>query len=255
MSEHQLETLSGGETVYRAADPASMHLREEEGQQPILEGRMMPYDEWTEVHSSVEGHFLEKFTPGALGKTITERASRIRALFEHGRGFLDKQPIAEIEDMRDEPDGAHYRAALLDGLPPLLIAGLRRGLYGSSIRFRPIKWDRAKKPPAAEHNPDRLPEHTIREAQIVEFSVVTFPQYAGATAHVRSITDEVLAEKLLDDPKRFLEIIEARNKEETSEPQHPERETPEAPVSERGRSTQPQRDYLLPEKGEPKWLL
>jgi hypothetical protein len=74
--------------------------------------------------------------------------------------------------MRDMPDGVYYRASLLDGLPPLLVSGLRRGLYGSSIRFGPIRSDRVRSPMRSAHNPDRLPEVTIREALIKEFSVV-----------------------------------------------------------------------------------
>lgn len=252
-NETEREPLGRGESVYRAAEPAAMSFREDAGDHPVLEGRMMPYDEWTEVNSSVEGHFMERFVPGALAKTISERAARIRALFEHGRGFLHSQPIAEIEEMRDEPDGAYYRAGLLEGLPPLLVAGLRRGLYGSSIRFRALQGDKVRRPKASDHNPERLPEHTIREAQIMEFSVVTFPQYAGATASVRSITDELAAALLLEDPAKLLRMLEARQ----AEPQHAQETQPDekSTVSERRRSTQPPRDYLRPEEGKPKWLL
>jgi hypothetical protein len=58
-------------------------------------------------------------------------------------------------------------------------------LYGSSVRFEPLKQDRVRFPKRSEHNPEGIPEHTIREARIREFSVVSFPQYAGATAQVR----------------------------------------------------------------------
>jgi hypothetical protein len=107
-------------------------------------------------------------------------------LFEHGKDqTIGNQPIAVVDEMRDMPDGVYYRASLLDGLPPLLMSGLRRGLYGSSIRLGPIRSDRVRSPMRSAHNLDRLPEVTIREALIKEFSVVTFPQYAGATAAVR----------------------------------------------------------------------
>lgn len=256
MSETQTEreVMDGGELVYRATEPAQMSFRQEDGGAAILEGRMMPYDEWTEVNSSIEGHFMERFSPGALAKTISERASRIRALFEHGMdSVLGRQAIAEIDEMTDRDDGAHFRATLLDGIPPLLVAGLRRGLYGSSIRFKPVpgKWERVRSPRPSDHNPDGIPEHTIREAYVQEFSVVTFPQYAGATAHVRSITDEVAAHKLLDSPERLLRMITALK----DEPQHSEREEQEEPAPERSRSTQPSHDYLNPKEREPKWRL
>lgn len=256
------ETL--GELVYRATDPAEMRMREEPDAPPVLEGRMMPYDEWTEVNSAVEGHFLERFAPGSLGKTMRERAHRIRALFEHGLDFLGRQPIATIEEFDERDDGAYYEATLLRGLPDLLVDGLRHGQYGSSIRFRPVpgKWDRNRKPEASDHNPEGIPEHTIREAYVLEFSVVTFPQYEGATAHVRSLTDEVHARQLLGNPERLIEIIRA-----TSEPQHSGREEPEpepqedpaaappASVPQRSRSTQPTRKYLTPQEAEPTWRI
>lgn len=178
------ELMRGGGLVERAAEPAK--FSEVESGRPILEGRMIPYNEWTEVTSKVEGHFFERFVRGALVKTLGTRARQIRVLFEHGfDSVIGRQVIAAVEDLRDEPDGAYYRASLLDGLPPLLVSGLRRGLYGSSIRFGAIKWDKVRSPGRSAHNPDGIPEHTIREARLQEFSVVTFPQYAGATAIVR----------------------------------------------------------------------
>lgn len=181
------------EDVYRAVPQLAAP-----GNVPVLEGRMMPYGEWTEINSSVEGHFLERFVPGALAKTIRERKGKIRALFEHGLDLiLGRQVIADIDEMREEPDGAYYRATLLDGVPNLIVSGLRRGLYGSSIRFKVLQADSVRRPGKSEHNPQGLEERTIREARLMEFSVVAFPAYAGATAHVRSLTDEVTTRKLV----------------------------------------------------------
>ena len=36
------------------------------------------------------------------------------------------------------------------------------------------------------HNPDRLEERTISEAQVMEFGPVCFPAYAGATAELEA---------------------------------------------------------------------
>jgi HK97 family phage prohead protease len=257
-SEHSPENMEAGEFVYRASDPELMHFREaEEGGSPVLEGVMMPYNEWTEVNSSIEGHFMERFAPGSLAKTLRERASRIRALFEHGLDFLGRQPIATIDEFRDEEDGAYYEASLLRGLPDLLVEGLRRGVYGSSIRYRPVpgKWDRVRNPGSSEHNPDGLPEYTVREAFVKEFSVVTFPQYEGATARIRSLTDEFSVGRLLKDPERLIEVIRAVT---VSEPQHSEptkpADEPDEADSEESRST-PTHDYLSTEKGVKPWRL
>lgn len=258
-TEPTVEVLDAGELVYRVSSPAEMHYRDsgDGDSAAILEGRMMPYGEWTEVRSSVEGHFMERFSPGALAKTMSEQKSRIRVMFEHGFDrMLGRQAIADIQDFEDQPDGAYYRAGLLSGLPTLMVEGLRRGLYGSSIRFSPIpgKWDRVRSPRPSEHNPEGLPEHTIREARIKEFSVVLFPQYEGATAHIRSLTDEIAARQLLEDPTRLLEII-ATSTTPTDEPQHSDREEPEVQAPDSSRSTQPVHDYLKPEEDDLSWLL
>lgn len=263
MSEVQnveIETVNGGELVFRATEPAAMRFRDEGEGARVVEGRMMPYGEWTEVRSAIEGHFLESFAVASLAKTILEQAQKLRALFEHGldRAF-GRQTIAEIDELRDEPDGAYYRMSLLDGLPPLLVSGLKRGLYGSSVRFRPEKMDRARFPKRSEYNPDGIEERTVREASIRELSITAFPVYAGATAHVRSLTDEFAAKQLLGDPTLLLEMLRSTTKE--SEPPHSEEETPPEPdpapedEAEESRSTQPVRDYLSPQEGAPSWRL
>jgi HK97 family phage prohead protease len=146
---------------------------------------MVPYNEWTEVDSKREGNFLERFAPGSLSKALKERGSRIRALFQHGMdSLIGRQPIADIEEMWEREDGAHFRSRLLEGVPELIVSGLRRGLYGSSISFRASKFERVSHPRRSAHNPDGVEERTITEAGIYEFSLVTFPQYQGATARV-----------------------------------------------------------------------
>ena len=257
--EPEIENVNGGELVYRATEPAALHLREE-GDSPVLEGRMMPYGEWTTIHSLSENGgkpFLERFAPNSLAKTMQEQAERIRVLLEHGMdAVLGRQPIAAVEGFRDEQDGAYYRAGLLEGLPPLLVSGLRRGLYGSSVRFKPIKWDRVRSPERSEHNPEGLPEHTVREAFVKELSVVTFPAYIGATAQVRSLTDEMAARRLLGDSDDLLEYLQTRKSQNISaEPQHSDRKEPEDQAPEQSRSTQPGRDYLRPQEGDPSWRL
>lgn len=247
------ESLSGGELVYRINDdPEHVSIRAaDNGEGHVLEGRMMPYGEWTEVRSSIEGHFLERFSPGSLAKTMAERASRIRVMFEHGLDFLGRQSIAAGISFDDREDGAYYDASLFRSVPDLILEGLRHGVYGSSIRFRPVKWDRIRSPRPSDYNPQGLPEHTVREAYVSEFSVVSFPQYEGATAAVRSLTDEIAARQLLSNPDRLLEIIAGH-----SEPQHSRPEEREDPASQGSRSTQrPRRDYLNPKKEKAKWEL
>ena len=92
--------------------------------------------------------------------------------------------------MREDKVGAYYEVPLLDGVPPLVVSGPRAGAYGSSFRFRVTREDSSASASASDYNPDGLPERTIREVELYEFGPVTFPAYAGATAGVRSITDD-----------------------------------------------------------------
>ena len=257
-TETETESLSGSEFVYRAIDAEVLSVTDTDEGGTVIEGRMMPYGEHSHIRSAIEARqmgihgdqFLESFAHGSLAKTMTEQASRIRAMFEHGRdATLGRQLIATVDGMREEQDGAYFRATLLSGVPKLLSEGIRKGLYGSSIRFKPLKYDLARRPKRSESNPDGIPEVTVREALMKEFSITPFPQYAGATAHVRSITDEIAAKHLLEDPKRLLEIINE------SEPQHSPPEQPEVPEVTGSRSTQPQRDYLNQDQEDPKWLI
>ena len=70
-----------------------------------------------------------------------------------------------------------------------MLPGLAAGLYGSSFRFRVTADDFDQRPRRSAHNPDALPERTIRSVRLHEFGPVVWPAYAGATAGIRSLTD------------------------------------------------------------------
>lgn len=248
--DEERELMQGGESVYRSSEPEAIRFEQEGDADPVLTGRMMPYDHWTEIKSRTEGHFMESFAPGSLTKTMSERLRSVKVLYEHGLDFLGRQSIAVFTRFDDREDGGWYDANLLRSVPDLLKEGLRHGLYGSSVRFEPLKWDRVRYPKRSEHNPDGIEERTVREAFIREFSVVTFPQYEGATAGIRSLTDEVAARQLLKDPVGLLEALNGLGRHEgpREEPQHSEEETP-------SRSTQPVHDYLRPEEDDSSWRL
>jgi HK97 family phage prohead protease len=158
---------------------------------PVLHGHFARFNEWTEIDSR-EGRFMERLAPGAFAKTLSERAPRV--LFNHGAdpdlgNKLLGKPINYGEDKR----GAWYEVELFEGIPPLLLDGLRSGEYGASFRFSIPKdrdeWD--NRPRRSTHNPEGIPERTIREVRLYEFGPVSFPAYAGATAGVRSEDDSL----------------------------------------------------------------
>lgn len=207
--------------VYRDAD---------DDERPTLFGHFARFDEWTEIDSAFEGHFLERIAPGAFTKTFTENRANMRPLFQHGKDpQLGDKVIGAIRDLREDEEGAYYEVGLFDGLPELVMSGLRENQYGASFRFRVLREDIERDPERTDHNPDGLPERTIREAHVMEFGPVTFPAYAGATAGVRSMTDEFSG--VADDPTRLASIIEyARTTAEPEAVTHNITTVPEPPA-------------------------
>lgn len=195
------------EDLYRADFTADLEVRDDTGDGPVLHGHFSKFNEWTEINSSYEGNFMERVAPGAFRKTIAESANKMRVLFNHGKDVLGQQILGPIRSLREDDIGAAYEVPLFDGIPPLILEGLRAGQYGSSFRFGVEHEDFQSKPARSAHNPRGIPERTILEARVREFGPVTFGAYAGATAGVRSITDEVIFNDLLNDPERLRALI------------------------------------------------
>jgi HK97 family phage prohead protease len=189
------------ETVIRALEPgvefrSSDDLNDELGPGYIglLRIRFSPVNEWTEINSAWEGRFMERFAPGAWKKTIKERAAKIRALFQHGQDpQIGDKPLGPFHRLEEDENGGYAEVKLLDTTYNRdLIPGLKDGLYGASHRFGVVRASEDDRPERSEHNPDGIKEVTITEARLHELGPVTFPAYQGATAGMRSMTDEFL---------------------------------------------------------------
>lgn len=197
--------------LVRGGRVGTFELREaEDGGMPTLHGHFAVFDQWTEIDSIYEGRFLERIAPGAFTKTIAENRASMRILFQHGRDpQVGDKPLAPIEDIGEDETGGFYAGRMLDtSYNRDLLPGLRAGLYGASFRFgvRREEFDRNTR--KSEHNPHALPERTIREAVLMEFGPVTFPAYEGATAGLRSMTDEFVLGTYLRQPERFAALLE-----------------------------------------------
>jgi HK97 family phage prohead protease len=156
---------------------------------PTLFGHFSVFDEWTEINSYFEGHFLERIGRGAYKKTFAENRNDIKPLFQHGYDpQVGDKPLGQITDLREDDTGAYYEVALLDApyVRQDILPGLQAGLYGASFRFQMIREDFDVEPKRSAHNPDGLPERTLKELRVFEFGPVTFPAYPSATAGVRS---------------------------------------------------------------------
>lgn len=184
-----------------------------DGRLATMEVRFSVFDAWYEIDSWWEGRFLERTARGAFRKTIREHNARksesagVKVLFNHGMDFaVGDKLLGGIDSLTEESDSPLGVVALDDtSYNRDLLPGLRRGGYGSSFMFRVVKdsWD--NEPGASEHNPEGLPERTIREVRLFEFGPVTWPANPDATAGLRCMSgtdayyDEHLARR---DPQR-----------------------------------------------------
>jgi HK97 family phage major capsid protein/HK97 family phage prohead protease len=215
MSELVTPTRPPRDDLVRAAPPRPLIVERRgdgEASVPVLHGWLARFNEWTEIDSVYEGHFLERLLPGCATKTLRENRPRMKVLVNHGRDpFIGEKPLGPIEILEErDAEGVWYEVPLLKtSYNDELIPGLEAGLYGTSFRFRIIREDFVDSPRRSEFNPDGIPERSIREMELFEFGPVTFPAYLGASAGLRSMTDDLVIEKLAGgDRERFSELVE-----------------------------------------------
>jgi phage head maturation protease len=160
------------------------------GGMPTLYGRFASFAEWAEIRSAKEGHFLERISPRAFEKTITENRENMRVLFHHGADpAIGMKVLGPIRSLATD---TAYEVQLLDAdYVRGLIPGLKEGLYGASFRFTVVKDEHAPRPRRSDWNPQGIPEVTITEARVIEFGPTPLPAYRGATAGVRSTRELV----------------------------------------------------------------
>lgn len=196
------------ENLVRAYSEAPELVRDTPGD-PVLRGHFAVWNTPTEIRSAYEGHFIERFAPGSMTKTLSESRDRIKVLFQHGKDpqIADK-PLGPIQRLEADETGAYYEVRMLPtNYNQELIPGLDAGLYGASFRFQVVSEEYDKKPKRSDGNPTGLPERTVTEAKVIEFGPVTFPAYKEATAGLRSMTDEFLFGRFTEDPERLAELI------------------------------------------------
>jgi hypothetical protein len=116
----------------------------------------------------------------------------MRVLFDHGMDAqIGNKVLGPIDSLVERSDGPHYEVPLFDtSYNRDLLPGLKAGVYGASMRMRVTgdEWD--DKPARSDANPDGIPERTITAMKVLEFGPVTFPANPGASAGVRSGTDD-----------------------------------------------------------------
>jgi HK97 family phage prohead protease len=163
-----------------------------EGALGTLTGRFSEFGRWYRVSSVFEGDFMEQVERGATVDTIRDNRDSMRVLFDHGTDRqIGNKVLGPIDVLEEKSDGPHYEVPLFDtSYNRDLLPGLKAGVYGASMRMRVTgdAWD--DEPEASDANPDGIPERTITRMKVLEFGPVTFPANPGASAGVRSGTDE-----------------------------------------------------------------
>lgn len=201
-----------GFEVVRAA-PTLVRAKSSDDGMPSMEVRFSAFGNWYEINSWFEGRFLERTERGAFGKTIAESRDKIKVLFDHGFDpQIGNKVLGSITDLREDPDAAVGDVALFDtSYNRDLLPGLEAGVYGSSMRMRVIKDEWNDEPGRSEHNPEGLPERTIKEVRLMEFGPVTFPANPESTAGVRSTTDTYYERLRAHDPHTVDAVQRARD--------------------------------------------
>lgn len=196
------------ENIVRAILPGA-RLRSNQDGSRTLHGHFAKFNEWTEIKSMQEGHFMERIAPGAFTKTFRENRGNIKVLFDHGHDpSIGNKPLGPIRDLKQDGEGAYYEVDMLDtSYNRDLIPALEAGLLGASFRFRVTREDFNRDAEESDWNPNGIPERTIREASVAEFGPVTFPAYAGATAGVRSMTDDYVMRRFLEQPDSLRALL------------------------------------------------
>ncbi len=178
-----------------------------------MEIRFSTFDSWYEINSWWEGRFLERTVKGAFRKTIKENRDSIKVLFNHGGDYqIGDKILGSIESLAEEGDSPVGVVGLFDtSYNRDLLPGLRAGSYGSSFMFRVVKDEWNNEPKASEHNPDRIPERTIKEVRLFEFGPVTWPANPASTAGMRcsSGTDAYYEALASRDSRRIEEMRSA----------------------------------------------
>lgn len=217
-----METLQA--EVVRATPTVVRAKRDDDaGGLGTMEIRFSRFGVWYEINSVWEGRFLERTERGAFAKTIKENRDRMRVLFDHGYDpSIGNKVLGAIEDLREDDDSPVGVVGLFDtSYNRDLLPGLDAGVYGSSFRMRVIKDEWNDDPGRSAHNPDGIPERTVKEVRCPEFGPVTFPANPDSTAGMRSATDWYYEQLRARDPHAVDEVARSAPYLRTAPPAEP----------------------------------
>jgi hypothetical protein len=180
-----------------------------DGRLGTLEVNFSKFNTWYRIDSWWEGTFLERTAPGSFKKTIAERGSQVKVLFNHGMDFNVGDKVLSVPEVIEErADSPYLEGPLFDtSYNRDLLPGLRAGAYGSSFMFEVLGETWNREPDPSTDNPDGLPERTITEVRLHEAGPVTWPANPDATAGIRSGVDWYAEQVQQRDQRRFDDLV------------------------------------------------
>lgn len=200
--------------------PAGLELRATNGAMPTLVGHFSRFNEWYEIHSWMEGDFIERFAPGAFAESFRmhwddDDPHRTKVQFQHGYDYsVGERLLGKLSELREDGDGGYYEAPLFNtSYNADLVPGLEAGEYGASFRFRVTSESWNREPAPSDYNPHALPERTITGALVFEVGPVAFGASPTATAGLRSLTDDYFEQVRAVSPRQFEDACRAVGKE------------------------------------------
>lgn len=155
-----------------------------------LEGRAVPYGDWTNV-----GWYLEQFQPGAFEKSTNEAARGLPLLMWHNNRTW---PVGVSDSWTHDSEGMDgvWRMDKSDEAERAVRMAAEGFLVGLSVGFTPIhsEWEMAEDwDPEDEDHMDRV---VRTEARLHEVSLTPTPAYAGAEVTlVRSLDRSRIAKR------------------------------------------------------------
>jgi HK97 family phage prohead protease len=181
----------------------------DDGRLGTLEVNFSTFNSWYEIDSFWEGTFLERTVPGAFKKTIAERGSQVKILFNHGMDLNIGDKVLSVPEVIEErADSPYLEGPLFDtSYNRDLLPGLRAGAYGSSFMFEVLGETWNNEPEASADNPQALPERTITEVRLHEAGPVTWPANPEATASLRSGVDWYAEQVQQRDQRRYADLV------------------------------------------------
>ena len=165
---------------------------EESDGEPKIEGYPAMFDKYSEDL----GGFVEKIAPGAFSKTLKDGAD-VRGLWNHDQNYvLGRTKSGTLKLIQDK------RGLYMVNRPPdtqwakdLMVSIGREDVTQMSFGFWVIEeeWRNRK---------DKPPVRTLKEVELVDVSVVTFPAYPDTSVAVRSMKEWRKDAKPEEDPDK-----------------------------------------------------